>query len=187
MGSSSSFSPEVRITQAAIEVLRVGDPTSRITQAAVDVLRDGDPNARITQTFVEVVRANEDAEISVSTEYIALTNQTTARLIGEVTKVGPLVNMYCFFQYRLEGGSIWSESDEELLQTSDRFIIDISGLTENETYEWRAAVRWVVGDGTHYDYGETKTFQEYFMFEKGVGFETGELYGVNADDNGLYI
>jgi len=46
-----------RITQGAVEVLRVGDPHARITQAAVEVLRTGDPDVRVTQVAIEVLRS----------------------------------------------------------------------------------------------------------------------------------
>ena len=50
---------DARITHAAREVLRDGDPRTRITHAAREVLRDGDPKARITHVVREVLRALE--------------------------------------------------------------------------------------------------------------------------------
>jgi len=179
--------PDARITHALAEVIREGDPDARITHALAEVIREGDPDCRLSHALIEVLRASSPLDISVATEYVALTESTTARLIGEVTKSGGGAVISCYFQYRLEGGSVWLESDIEILTGTDRFIIDISGLTENSTYEYRAVAHWVEGDGDHYEYGDTETFKAYFIWEKGVGFETGELYGVSADDTGLYI
>lgn len=50
--------PLVRMTQATVEVLRETPvyPKVRLTQAAAEVLRTGDPLVRMTQATVEVLR-----------------------------------------------------------------------------------------------------------------------------------
>lgn len=45
----------LRITQADVEILRIGDPAIVITQADAEVLRGGDPKIAITQADVEVL------------------------------------------------------------------------------------------------------------------------------------
>lgn len=56
---------EYRITQAALEVLRSGDPNVRITQVAVETLRSGDPDVRVTQSALEVLRLG-DPDVLIS-------------------------------------------------------------------------------------------------------------------------
>ena len=62
-----------RITHAAREVLRQGDPEIRITHAAREVLRAGDPRVRITCTVREVLRGS----VAPSTGWTGIINGVT--------------------------------------------------------------------------------------------------------------
>ena len=64
----------LRITQEALEVLRLGDPYLRITQEALEVLRLGLPYASITQEALEVLRATWCVGESGGTVDSVLTN-----------------------------------------------------------------------------------------------------------------
>ena len=49
------MSDGARVTQEAIEVLRLGNGKARVTQEAIEVLRLGNAHARITQLAIEVL------------------------------------------------------------------------------------------------------------------------------------
>ena len=117
--------------------------------------------------------------VTVVTHSPSLVRGTTAKFNGNLTDMNGQAAIDCYFQYKVTGAGSWSDTSvnkEELTAVSE-FSYEISGLTENESYDVRAVAEWDDG-GTQNAYGDTVTFNAFWVREGSQeDFERGILSG----------
>lgn len=66
--------------------------------------------------------------------------ETTARLRGEVTSLGPFSSANASFEWRGQGETTWRETSPSALSIPGTFEATLAGLAPDTTYEYRAKV-----------------------------------------------
>jgi len=123
--------------------------------------------------------------VTVVTLNTSLVRGTTAKFNGNLTDMNGQAAIDCYFQYKITGAASWSDTsaNKEELTAVGEFSYEISGLTENESYEVRAVAEWDDG-GVQNAYGDTETFNAYWVREGSQeDFERGILDGLLVSDN----
>ena len=127
--------------------------------------------------------------VTVVTLNTSLVRGTTAKFNGNLTDMNGQAAIDCYFQYKITGAGSWSDTsaNKEELTAVGEFSHEISGLTENESYEVRAVSEWT--DGTLQNaYGDTETFNAFWVREGSQeDFERGILDGAEVVDGVLAV
>lgn len=103
------------------------------------------------------IQAREPVVITEAATNLGL---DTATLNGELTTLGPFVEVEVFFQYREKDSPFWSETPDPKKEMTEPGTFDVSiiGFEKNTTYEFRAGVEWYDGEDNRTEYDQTLEF-----------------------------
>ncbi len=89
----------------------------------------------------------------VGTKPATDTTKTSARLHGELVGMEGEAEITCYFQYREKDAEAWIKTADQTLSDPADFQQDISGLTAETVYEFRAVGQWGEEGSEEYAYG----------------------------------
>lgn len=109
-----------------------------------------------SQVEINVGATVESANPFVTTNSASGVGETEATLNGDLIGLGQETQVDVFFQYREQGAGTWQETPRQTTTTTGSFSEAVSGLSNNTTYEFRAAVEW--DGGGEQNFGSILTF-----------------------------
>lgn len=121
---------------------------------------------------------------TVSTSAASSVSFTSARLNGNLTNLGDFETVNVYFEWRVVGAGSWETTASQEKTATGTFYADLSGLDDDEDFEFRAVVEWSDGE-TQTDTGSTLEFStEAYVDPSATTSAATSVTSVSATLNG---
>lgn len=123
---------------------------SNATEYEYRVVAEIDDGDRFEGDVIAFSTADDDAagELSIGTVGTTNVSADAVELTAEVSDLGDHAHAFGYFEWRVEGSDEWNATDQTRLDEPGTYGVNLTGLGNNTTYEFRAIVD--ADDGTTY-------------------------------------
>lgn len=125
----------------------------------------------------QVLEFTTETAPTVSTFSVSEITSTSAKMTGEVTDMDGKLEVDVFFRYKKAGDAEWTETDLEQKTEVGSFEKTLTGLNDNQSYEYKAVVRWEEGGVFRYNTGSVDSF----LTDDLPQVETGSVSDIDYD------